>query len=423
MDRGPLRWPGAPADGDDDDGSVLSAVDDALLEVGWATDEGGDDDDDDVDLFDGGEDEDADELDDECTEELDGDEDEEVLSVSVSTLLGGVFLLEVAPWATVLQLKEMLWQMQGLAVEQQALVLGERELPDAACLAECGVTNGTNLQLVLTVASALTNLVVSAESSLPDFDPYSDLDWPGVDVASFGDEEPVAEDSSLLQLLLGEDAPLTPQSFFVHREGEVLSLLPLSTPPEPPFDDASDFGDDLEPPRSPSPEWSLQHHLRRLQENTRHRLRMAELRARMQQRRRRPPLPHICVDPPPNDHLAAAPPLARRALPLAPSSPARPVRSARSGRSARSTHAAAVASPRLGRAHRVLPQIPAARAAPASMAKPADEPLLAAASTLAPVKTPPRRLPRPPSKPKETHVSEHLRQVRDNVESIRRRLR
>jgi len=58
----------------------------------------------------------------------------------------------------------MLYQMQGIPVQQQALIFRQHVLPDHACLCSEGVRDGSALDLVLGVNSALTNIVATPES-------------------------------------------------------------------------------------------------------------------------------------------------------------------------------------------------------------------------------------------------------------------
>ena len=61
----------------------------------------------------------------------------------------------------VLQLKEVLAMLQDIPVAQQTLVFRKRELRDEEFLADAGVGDGSTLQLVLKMNSALTSMVMT----------------------------------------------------------------------------------------------------------------------------------------------------------------------------------------------------------------------------------------------------------------------
>lgn len=91
-------------------------------------------------------------------------EEGEILKITINTLLGGVFMVEVDPATHVVQLKEMLFHMQGIPVQQQSLVFRQQVLPDHVCLCDTGVRDGSALKLVLGVTSALTNIVATPDT-------------------------------------------------------------------------------------------------------------------------------------------------------------------------------------------------------------------------------------------------------------------
>jgi len=252
------------------------------------------------------------------------------ISVTINTLLGGAFLLEVDPMTRVAQVKDMLSQMQGIPVRQQSLIYKQKVLPDEACLHQCGIRDGATMSLVLRVSSALTNVMVNeptmeadsmmAECFGVDFDSMDFLDVTGLDEL---------EQDELLSMLFGpsDDGSNRPQTFVLCRDGDKINVLQLGSggamdpsqlPPGAALDDqqppphthhhhrnhhssSGDGGYSHHHGNARSPGASrrladspsalggdgvpLQDRIRRFEENARHRKSMADLMARMRERK------------------------------------------------------------------------------------------------------------------------------------------
>ena len=233
------------------------------------------------------------------------------ISVTINTLLGGAFLLEVDPLTRVVQVKDMLSQMQGIPVRQQSLIYKQKVLPDEACLYQCGIRDGATMSLVLRVSSALTNVMVNeptietdsmmAECFGFDFESMDFLDVTGLDEL---------EQDELLSMLFGpsDDGANRPQTFVLCRDGDKINVLQLgSGDPQDPsqmppgaggFDDHHLHHSARSPGAGSASHRStgspsalgrdgvpLQDRIRRFEENARHRKSMADLMARMRERK------------------------------------------------------------------------------------------------------------------------------------------
>jgi AN1-type zinc finger and ubiquitin domain-containing protein 1 len=233
-----------------------------------------------------------------------GGEDENMpppISVTINTLLGGAFLLEVDPLTRVAQVKDMLSQMQGIPVRQQSLIYKQNVLPDEACLYECGIQDGSTMSLVLRVSSALTNVMVNEPVMETDsiaecfgFDVHS-MDY--LDVTGLDE----LEQDELLSMLFGptDDNASRPQTFVLCRDGDKINVLQLGSAGPPGMLGAdeqglSGLGDDRgrgvhnRLPESPTlgrDGVPLQDRIRRFEENARHRKSMADLMGRMRERK------------------------------------------------------------------------------------------------------------------------------------------
>lgn len=205
------------------------------------------------------------------------------IKVTINTLLGGAFLLDVDPMTSVRQVKIILSQMQGIPISQQSLVFQRKTLRDDALLSRCGVKDGSSLSLVLGVNSALTNVMATSE---PIIEPECATDLFEADAMDMLDITGMSdgEQDELLSLLFGHSHESNDkQGFILCRDGEKISMLHLGASlassgrninpsPRPPLDPATDHN-------------TLQQRLQRLQENTRHRIRMTELQIKSQQRK------------------------------------------------------------------------------------------------------------------------------------------
>lgn len=167
---------------------------------------------------------------------------------------------------------------------QQSLVFAGSVLPDNAFLTECGVTNGSTLRLVLKVRSALTNVVTAQEAAattdlVPEWIDLNEMDV--LDVTGMEDWER----DELLGVLFGEDA--TPsRALVVCRDGESISVFQVQpSSPDGSSPDGSSFRNSNQQLAASQQDYihrlSLTQRLRRLQENARHRVRMADLRSKM----------------------------------------------------------------------------------------------------------------------------------------------
>eukprot|EP00041_Stephanoeca_diplocostata_P022418 m.534689 g.534689 ORF g.534689 m.534689 type:complete len:676 (+) comp22058_c0_seq5:284-2311(+) len=249
------------------------------------------------------------------------DASDDVLKLTINTLLGGAFLLEVDPETSIRQLKDILCHMQGIPVRQQTLVYNKNVLADNVTLVQEGIMDGATLQLVLSVNAALTNMVASAEvpSEIDDdANEWMDLDcMEVVDVIGLSDydqdrlismllrSDPRTEDAENDLESVSEDLTTFAENEVVLcRDRSKMSLFHLGTSPavsalsrdgaveqHDPFDASEPHLSRSRPIRSArgfdqeTDDNSLQQRLKRLQENTRHRIRMTELQMRMQERK------------------------------------------------------------------------------------------------------------------------------------------
>lgn len=237
-----------------------------------------------------------------ASEDTKGRLDDDTIVISVNTLLGGTFLLEVQPSTTVLEVKELLSQMQMLCVEQQKIVYRERELKDHETLSEAGVGPDAQLTLILAMSSALTSMLVMPEPVLAD-------DTAGLDIGDLADLDVIdvtglstSERDDLLTLMFATPPPATPspsgtpsphqqhqqRAIVICRDGDSISIFQVCSALD---DSGSEYGSmgserTVATPRlvrhvSREKTPSVLDRLRRLQENARHRMRMADLQARM----------------------------------------------------------------------------------------------------------------------------------------------
>eukprot|EP00039_Didymoeca_costata_P018973 m.335767 g.335767 ORF g.335767 m.335767 type:complete len:483 (+) comp17672_c0_seq1:215-1663(+) len=221
---------------------------------------------------------------------MESEEEFVTISVTINTLLGGAFLLEVDPMTRVSQVKDMLSQMQGVPVRHQSLVYRDRVLPNDATLMECGVTTDSTMSLVLGMQSALTNVVNGAEQSVQIDNEYLG-DWLDLDAMDILDMTGLDEgqQDELLSVLFSDELGMSPQTVLLCRDGDKLNMLHLGTGS---FDTSGGQGD--RNPRflrsRPDPGAKLkqkrtQISADRLQENARHRTIMADLQKRKQEKK------------------------------------------------------------------------------------------------------------------------------------------
>ncbi len=71
--------------------------------------------------------------------------------------MGTFFEMRLPSSETVASVKHRLQRLEGIPRQQMHLLLGERELPDAAGLRECGVRSGATLKLVLALRGGPIN--------------------------------------------------------------------------------------------------------------------------------------------------------------------------------------------------------------------------------------------------------------------------
>mmetsp|Transcript_30716 Transcript_30716/g.92086 ORF Transcript_30716/g.92086 Transcript_30716/m.92086 type:complete len:536 (+) Transcript_30716:92-1699(+) len=208
------------------------------------------------------------------------------IKISINTLLGGAFLLEVDPMTSVRQLKEILSQMQGIPARQQSLIFRKKVLSDDTILSAAGVVDDSTLSLVLSVTTALTNVVATSEVPA-ELDSSEWLDLDGLemfDVTGMSDDE----QDELFSMLFGHacDYGDDRQGFILCRDGDKISMLQLGPSPAP--------GDSPKTKRRSTPRGDHRtsdpnslHRLLKLQENIRVRARVSELQHRLQERKER----------------------------------------------------------------------------------------------------------------------------------------
>eukprot|EP00043_Microstomoeca_roanoka_P017328 m.180551 g.180551 ORF g.180551 m.180551 type:complete len:861 (-) comp16616_c0_seq3:31-2613(-) len=190
------------------------------------------------------------------------------MRVIINTLLGGAFSMLLHPQITVGQVKELIAVVQDIPIQQQSLVFRGRVLPDTETLAQADVQDGDNLTLVLAVSSAVTASHMSTDG-----------------MATYLDGQLESEMLRLLDLdeeayerLLASLADETSQ-LFLYRDADGLSLYQVLSSSSADSRAGSPHTPDVGDWRRSS--FLLSKRLDRLQENTRHRLRMAELRMKM----------------------------------------------------------------------------------------------------------------------------------------------
>eukprot|EP00047_Mylnosiga_fluctuans_P013248 m.30397 g.30397 ORF g.30397 m.30397 type:complete len:481 (+) comp4776_c0_seq1:83-1525(+) len=208
----------------------------------------------------------------------------EAITITINTLLGGAFLLEVHPNTQVESLKTMLAQIQGIPPAQQTLIYRNQVLSDTQTLASVDITHGSTLTLILKVQTALTSLASPADFAMEAGGPDT-IDLQNIDVFDVTGLDD-GERDELLSLLFGTLS----RALVVCKDGDVLSFFQIQSPDTPePYEPL-----DREPPLPLRASSSPAHRdravspgrLRRWQENVNMRMKMANLRTRLRAKKR-----------------------------------------------------------------------------------------------------------------------------------------
>eukprot|EP00048_Salpingoeca_helianthica_P024229 m.30691 g.30691 ORF g.30691 m.30691 type:complete len:994 (-) comp9260_c0_seq1:4-2985(-) len=249
-----------------------------------------------------------------------GAEAHALFTITINTMLGGAFIVEVAPSMTILSLKEMLAQIQGIPTSQQSLVYQHRVLEDELDLATAGVCAGATLTLVLKLQSALTATTSTTDVFL-DEAVADALELHSLDVFDITglDEQ---EREELLTALFAS----TSRALIVCKDGDILSFFQIQQPGVPSTGGAGAAAAEADmceappvlPQRASSSPTTRDRvvsasRLRRWQENVAMEMKIANLRTRMQARRAPPPhqTHQVSPSPSPTKHTTAMSPSQR----------------------------------------------------------------------------------------------------------------
>lgn len=93
------------------------------------------------------------------------------MSIFVKTLTGKTITLEADPQETVEQVKQKIWDKEGVPIDQQRLIFAGKQLENARTLADYNIQEGSTLHLVLRLHPILNSLAINHGALSPEFDP------------------------------------------------------------------------------------------------------------------------------------------------------------------------------------------------------------------------------------------------------------
>eukprot|EP00730_Choanoeca_flexa_P011143 TRINITY_DN2386_c0_g1_i1.p1 TRINITY_DN2386_c0_g1~~TRINITY_DN2386_c0_g1_i1.p1 ORF type:complete len:606 (+),score=85.02 TRINITY_DN2386_c0_g1_i1:160-1977(+) len=192
-----------------------------------------------------------------------------VIQIYIGTLMGDVFALRIERNATIDHIKELIFLYQDVPMASQCLLYNHRELHGSQRLNELGIDHGSKLSLVIKCATALTS-PPPPEPSLSEMMDDKEVDI--LDVTDMSNEQRL----DIIKTVLEESS----DQILLCRDGDRLSLVRLSSPTA-----AVDTAGRWSPPPL-TPTLTLADRLQRVEDNARHRLRMAELKERMSRKKR-----------------------------------------------------------------------------------------------------------------------------------------
>ena len=104
------------------------------------------------------------------------------LQVSIKTVAGRSFEVEVKPYYTVQMLKTKVWEMEGIQIDNQKMLLGGEKLKDDLQLSNYDIQNGSIIHLIPRYGEGKRNIMNVPSNELA---PYFNFKYPEVDKKEF----------------------------------------------------------------------------------------------------------------------------------------------------------------------------------------------------------------------------------------------